>query len=734
MVYRILSVVLAAAVAASAAPESQEMAAKREQAKSRKRRIIYNNDGCDVFTNARTPEAFLSNRMTAVPGTQVDTVFYCTGATLMFSHDAKVGETYGKWEDTGNWATDIGGNCQALIAGGKDTLALVVEHCKQNDLEVFFTHRINDIHDSLPSGNVELATWKRRNPQYLLGKKSEQGKYNGNQTRFWWSALDFEYEEVRNYLLSIVEDVCRRYDIDGYEIDYFRSPMFFKPNLDHEPVTATQLALLTDFQRQVREIAYREGNRRGRPILVSVRVPMTEEKCRHVGIDIRRWLESDLFDLMTCGGGYVPFTMPTRDMVQLGHQHDKQVYPTISASGMRSRFSGIKSWRGAAANAWTNGADGILLFNTFPGTPNHPHFTNLGDPGQLRYQDKIFGIDSTKVTEADLAQGVAQDQVLPVTLNRSARAVLPIGDDIAAAAAAGKVEDVTLHVCCDGLEPNENVSVRVNRRAAKSTARLPLTVPGRIGRAMQFNGARVLTTGNPRSLQVTTGDFSFSFWVQTRQNESWAGFLRFFEKPNYVPAVKLYFNGGTPTISFRTVDKTGDWTTGGRETLRDGRWHHYAATFDRDGNAVVYVDGKVVGTHDISERQMTLGTNKFLQIGRCDRTFDGLMDDLRLYNRALSAGNVDRIAAGRDDAPQHTELLGWWKFDEKDGTSFADSSGNNHTATLMREGGSGLWLTYKPDPTALKRGDNELVFQSALPRQLSITNVELHVKYANDDS
>lgn len=710
--------------------ESAEFAEQRKQRAQRQRRLIYNNDGCDVFSNAKTPESFLSNRMTAVPGSQVDTVFYCTGATVMFSHDAKVGETYGKWEDSGNWGTDVGGACQALIESGKDTLTLVIEYCKQHDLEVFFTHRINDIHDSLTGGNIELATWKRNNPQYLLGKQAEQSKYNGNDTRYWWSALDFEHEEVRDYLLAIVEDVCTRYDIDGYEIDYFRSPFFFKPNLDHKPASAKHLAMLSDFQRKVRQIAYRVGNKRGRPILVSVRVPMTTKKCRHVGIDINKWFDEDLFDLMTTGGGYVPFSMPTREMVDLGHKHGKKVYPTISASGMRRRFTSIKAWRGAAANIWANGADGILLFNTFPNTPGHPHFTMLGDPKQLQYEDKIFGIDDVKVTEADLAQGVAHDQALPVQLKRSARVDLPIGDDIAAAAKAGRIKDVTLLVGYDGLNSGEQVDVLINGRAAKPvSADVSLTVPGRIGRAMEFSGSRVLTTGNPESLQVSTGDFSFAFWVQTKQKESWSGFLRFYEKPNYVPAVKLYFNVGIPTISFRTVSKTGDWTVGGGDTLLNGKWHHYAATFDRDGDAVIYVDGQPVGTQNIADRQASLGVNKFLEIGRCDRPFDGLMDDLRLYNRALSADEVRTLAAGEGGAPDSNELLGWWKFDEEEGRSFADSSGKNHTATLVAEDMKGSWLAYLPDPAALKQGDNTLIFQYRGRKTVSITNVELHVKY-----
>ena len=63
-----------------------------------RRRLIYNNDGNEPwFPGTGTREGFLANRLQHVLGTQVDTVFYCTGATTMFTHLAKVGETYGEF-------------------------------------------------------------------------------------------------------------------------------------------------------------------------------------------------------------------------------------------------------------------------------------------------------------------------------------------------------------------------------------------------------------------------------------------------------------------------------------------------------------------------------------------------------------------------------------------------------------------------------------------------------------
>ncbi len=56
--------------------------------------------------------------------------------------------------------------------------------------------------------------------------------------------------------------------------------------------------------------------------------------------------------------------------------------------------------------------------------------------------------------------------------------------------------------------------------------------------------------------------------------------------------------------------------------------------------------------------------------------FNGKLDDVRVYNRALSAQDV-RTLYNFAPAP-----VGWWKFDENTGTTLYDSSGNNLATTM----------------------------------------------------
>ncbi len=469
--------------------ESAEMARMRQEAKSRRRRLIFNNDGNDMSAGPHeNPESFLSERIVPALGTQVDTVFYCTGVSTLFDHDTNVAERSDDLQEQMNFKNlrpiNRHANMRMLRKAGYDSLSLVTQRVHEAGLEVFWTHRINDIHDSFTDS--VLCNWKRENPQYMMGTPEDIKRYEVTDPRHMWSTLDFEKPEVLDYLYRITEEVCRRYDVDGVELDYFRHPLFFRPNLEYKPATPAQVEIMTDFQRRMREMAYREGSRRGRPILVATHVPMSRERCLHVGIDLERWLRDDLVDILVIGSGYQPLSMPSGDLVEFGHVHDVPVYPNISASGMRQWGKRIEPWRAAASNVWRAGADGINLFNWFPadsfeqatfsfpdqvqGTDaevgkKHPILMTLGDPKTLAGLDKVFGIDNVKEDYGCLEQGVVQSQILPVALDSAGKpreVNLPVGDDIAAAAANGNLKSATLRVQFVSRAPGDKVELVLN--------------------------------------------------------------------------------------------------------------------------------------------------------------------------------------------------------------------------------------------------------------------------------
>jgi hypothetical protein len=448
--------------------ESAEMARLRQEAKSRRRRLIYNNDGNDMSLKQHaTPEEFLAQRIIPALNTQVDSIFYCTGGTTHYDHETSVADTSYYLHEQFNFKDtqpiNRHANMRMLRKAGADCLSLVTRHVHEAGLEVFWTHRINDIHDSFT--DWLLSKWKRDHPEYWMGTPEDIQRYKITHPRYMWSTLDFEKPEVLEYLFRITEEVCQGYDVDGIEIDYFRHPLFFRPNLEYKPATPAQVEIMTAFQRRIREMAYREGTRRGRPILVSTHVPMSRETCLHVGIDLEHWLRDELLDVLVIGSGYQPLSMPSGDLAELGHAHGVPVYPNISNSGMEQWSGRVEAWRGAASNVWQAGADGLHLFNWFPADLNDHLFMTLGDRQTLAGLDKVFGIDNVKEVYGCLEQGCVQSQILPVKLDPSGKpreVNLPIGDDLRAASNAGKLNAATLRVQFVSRAPDDKVELDLN--------------------------------------------------------------------------------------------------------------------------------------------------------------------------------------------------------------------------------------------------------------------------------
>ncbi|MEA3401449.1 MAG: family 10 glycosylhydrolase, partial [Armatimonadota bacterium] len=360
----------------------EELRQMRREIAHSPRGIIANNDGCDVLYFPGdvevTVENFLDQRTTALAGTHVGAIAFCPTSSgfSFFTHDTKVGTVltrhpgdYGILPDSQNIAQD-------LIDLGSDCLQSVVDFGHANDMEVFFSMRMNDTHDNAHRPDKPYLLYpplKEEHPEWLVGNWEDRTPYGR------WSSVDYARPEIRDLAFGFIEEVCRNYDVDGVELDFFRHLCYFASVANGGTASQQERDMMTDLLRRVRAMTEEVGRQRGRPILVSVRVADSVGFDRDMGLDIERWLEEDLVDILitTC---YFRLN-PWEYSVELGHRYDVAVYPCLSDSRVRgeTRFHrrSVESYRGRAMNAWTAGADGIHLFNFF--NPDSPVFREVGD-------------------------------------------------------------------------------------------------------------------------------------------------------------------------------------------------------------------------------------------------------------------------------------------------------------------------------------------------------------------
>ena len=169
----------------------------------------------------------------------------------------------------------------------------------------------------------------------------------------------------------------------------------------------------------LRQMMIEVGGKRGRPLLLSIRVPDSLDYCRAIGLDAQHWLENGLLDLMVVTS-YFQLT-DWSETAAIGEKYDIPVYTSLDEARSKDVAvielrSSLLAYRGRAAAALGAGIDGIQLFNFFD--PNEPHWNELGDQTSLLNMDKDY-FGSVR------GMGVSNGGTLPYTDNLTVETLRP---------------------------------------------------------------------------------------------------------------------------------------------------------------------------------------------------------------------------------------------------------------------------------------------------------------------
>ncbi len=423
----------------------------RQTVVNKQRRVIFNDDTYELSrSDANTPEGFLKRRLEPLAGTHVDTIAFSVlgGWADAPVYDSKVQPIFGDAHGgpPSYWSA-VTTNVKALIKTGRCPLQIVIDFAHGNGMELFASLRMNDCHDSFLSG--WLSIWKKQHPELLVDTQGMLPEFE-----LYTSAQDFSHEEVRQRKLEIIEEICQRYDVDGFELDYIRHPVLFSRRMQAQPCSQEEIDIITLLMHRIRQITDGAAERRGRPILIAARTPDSFARCLDNGMDLQAWLEQDLLDILIAGGGYAPFSLPVEELVEAARPHSVPVYPCVN-QGTANRVSGgsfLEGVRGLASNWYRAGADGLYFWNL--GTPFeyktgdelletrrccYVCLDEVGDAKLLSDKDKLFCVDNGEGEVTAYYRHVSSHWPLPLTSKRSVlrrgvigRVPLLVGDDVQA--------------------------------------------------------------------------------------------------------------------------------------------------------------------------------------------------------------------------------------------------------------------------------------------------------------
>jgi len=210
-------------------------------------------------------------------------------------------------------------------------------------------------------------------------------------------------------------------------------------------------------------------------------------------------------------------------------------------------------------------------------------------------------------------------------------------------------------------------------------------VAGEIGQAMQFNGAssyvQVPSASDVQEIYDLLGDLSLSLWVQTTNSIRDEALISKFDAGGTGYGYLLRTTpAGTAELLLGNLNVvSGNNVATDVTKINDGNWHHIAVVIKLGVSVTFYVDGALSSSFSVdsaansANSDLQFGLNPYAPYGTY---FTGSMDEVRIYDRALSAGDVASLFHPVSITPASAVLY------ESQSQSFAASVQNSNNQNV----------------------------------------------------
>ena len=212
---------------------------------------------------------------------------------------------------------------------------------------------------------------------------------------------------------------------------------------------------------------------------------------------------------------------------------------------------------------------------------------------------------------------------------------------------------------------------------------------GRFGTAAVFNGSNSYITV-PTLSGFTNYNFTMSFWFNSTSTA--AQYFMDFRNPIYME-FGYDLGSGAYNNTYSFIIYTGSqYAVHSSANLRDGNWHHIAVTYD-GVTLKMYIDNDTPITSTINDNTQYAHSagNKIGASATGSSVTDGKIDQVRIFNTALSASNVEYlfndekqayITKNASDPFGDSSELAFYKMENNAADSTGSNTGTNYGTTF----------------------------------------------------